>query len=378
MGWSYFLCHTRTGERFATVEPVSYGSWSHRVDYKSGGSHDFHVAEYADLWRMLLPGQVTLVVCWDDTPVYAGVIWSASYQLGSDVVSLSHNDVWSLWDRRLAAPQFRSTETSQRVIQTRRVYEGLDLRTHIKRVIQLGMIGPARDLDSYQLPVILPDDRPGPHRFERWTYDFQTVSDAIMEIVDRDDAPMVYFRPEWHEYSFRGNLQWRLVTVDEPAGDMILHPCAPRSAVTSLSMDQDMSEWASEVHVTGEGSETGTLHRRRWAGDVQGPHFVALAHHEAASDLKTTNQVTRAAHGLYQQRRTYTTQTEVTVHLGDEGYSIHDFSLGSRIIVRVDGDPVIPDGEYERVLIGYSPAGVDALKLELAPVTEPMTGITDE
>lgn len=385
--WSYILCRTRTGARMAKLEPLDPGSWQRRLGYKGTGAHSFSVAQSATrerhheavnqvrIWQQMRPGEVTLIVSYQGQPVYAGLVWKATYSRASQRIDITHEDVWSLWERRLAIPQhLYSAQTP--VIRTVQDYPNLDLTTHAKRVVQMGMIGPRTGLPGYQVPIVFPADQSGSYRMVHWTYDFATVADRLMEITEMDSGPHIDFEVEW---AGDGGFRWRLDTHTTRAESMILHYSAAETPVTDIEYVRDLSEYFTEVHVTGEGSETGTLHRRRWLSEGSlGEHRVALGRHDSMGHLKTGPMVQEVTDGLLRERIRATEQIQCAVRVGGEtGISPHDLRLGMTIVLRGTDDPVIPRGDLERTLIGFSPKGADQLTLELAPPPVSVSTVTD-
>lgn len=365
MAWSYILCATRTGQKLATLTPISAGSWVRRLAYKGSGSTDFLLSENASLGGDFLGPRRTLVICWDGEPWYAGVVWKRNYKAATGVVTISHSDIWSIWERRLAGPQFQaSTIEGRRVIQTRVTYT-TSLRTHFKRAVQLGMMGPELGLPEYELPIVLEDDIPGNHVARYWTYDFRTVAEALSDIMDRTINTVVDFKPEWSETNA---LQWRMRLVAQGTdSEMFISVDTPESELTDVDVSEDFEEHATEVHVTGEGSETGTLHRRRWDNSPAG-NRVALHHHEAMSEIKDVEELSERAEGEYWARRQVPQQIECTAQIGRE-LSPNRFWLGRTVTLRVHkGDSILAPGEYKRQVIGITSAGYDAVKLELMPI----------
>lgn len=384
--WSYILCRTRTGARIAKLEPLDPGSWQRRLGYKGVGTSVFKVSQSATpdrpegatdttaLWRIMRPAEVTLIVSYEGQPVYAGLVWKALYRRATGMIDITHEDVWSLWERRLAIPQhLYNAETP--VIRTVQDYQNLSLVTHAKRVIQMGLIGPRTGLPGYQVPIALPADQSGSYRMVHWTYDFATVADRLMEITEMDTGPHIDFPVEWNGGAFR----WRLDAFTERTERMVLHYTAHDTPVTDMEYGRDMSEYFTEVHVTGEGSETGTLHRRRWLSEGSlGEHRVALGSHDSMGHLKTGPMVQEVADGLLRERIRATEQIQCAVRVGGEtGISPHDLRLGMTIVLRGTDDPVIPRGDLERTLIGFSPKGTDQLTLELAPPPVSVSTVTD-
>ncbi|MGJ9405255.1 hypothetical protein ACHABQ_02885 [Nesterenkonia aurantiaca] len=364
MAWSYVLCETRTGRKLTTVTPISSGSWGRRLAYKGTGSHDFLLSENPAFGGTFTGPNRMLVVCWEGEPWYAGILWKRRYDDATGVVTVSHADIWSIWERRLAGPEYQSVTMGRRIIETRISYSG-SLRTHMKRAIELGMRGPELLRPDYQLPVVLPEDATGDQQITYWTYDFLTVAEALSNIMERGINITVDFPVRWNA---AGNLEWTMRMVPQAVdSEMFLRVGTKKTEVTELSLSEDYENFATEVHVTGEGSETGSLHRRRW-NNSESNDRVALFHHEAMSEIKDAVELAERNDAEYWARRSTPQQIECTVQVGRE-YDPIMFRLGRTITLRVfKGGSILTPGTYRRQLIGVMPAGPDAVKLELIPL----------
>lgn len=366
--WSYLLVRTRDGEPQGWVEPAGFGSWGRRLDGGSNGSHDFHLATNPEVWSRMRPARRTLVVCYDRQPVYAGVIWSARYNRNAGTVTLTHEDIWSIWKRRFAIAANRAWEDPDlEVIETSASYSGITRQTHAKRVIQMGLNGMSGPIHSYELPIILPSDNDSNWTFTWPTYDFHTVSSAFARIQESGGPMQIDFPMELDN---QGRFRWRLQVTYESSVQTHLYPEVDQSPVIELSLTHDMTDYASEFQITGSGQDTDTLHRFHWLGDVGGD-LVALAIQHADGTIETDDELIQVRDGLAERHGVASVQTDMTVALGGEnGLSPHDFTLGQQVHVHLNDDPVIPriDGGHVFMLIGYTPSGPGALNLELAPI----------
>lgn len=368
MAWTYVLCETQTGTRLQTLTPISAGTWGRRLAYKGSGSHSFLLSENPGLAGDFSGPRRTLVVCWDGEPWYAGILWKRQYDHATGIVTFGHADLWSIWERRLAGPQFQSMTIEGRSIIETRVTYTTSLRTHLKRAVQLGMIGPRLDLPEYQLPVVLPPDEAGGFVTKYWTYDFLTVAEALSSVMDRTLHTAVDFHPRW---SSGGGLEWEMLYVRRGVGDvtneLFLSVDSDKTEVSNLTVSDDFEHHATEVHVTGEGSETGTLHQRRWNQWPVGDR-VALHHHEAMSEVKDIYELIDRVEGEFQARQTVPQQVECSARIGGE-LSPTSFWLGRTVTLRVHKEGcVLEPGYHRRQVIGVTSSGVDAVKLELIPV----------
>lgn len=382
MSWSYLMVRTRDGGRVGYLDPVDHGSWQRRLDMKSSGSHTFHLASNPTAWERVRPARRTLVICWDEQPVYAGIIWSASYDRMAGTVTINHADIWSIWEKRMAVPTAPETADGGEWMARRWVrYSGLSRPTHMKRVLQMGMRSPeAREgsttLQSYQLPVILPTDESDTWVFTHRVYNFTSVADALLRIAAPGDPMQIDFPVE---FASDGSLRWRLQATYDVGIATPIHLDAPNSVVTSFTVNHDMGEYFSELHATGDGQAGDVTHRLRWLGDIRSD-LVALADEQGFSGVEDGEELVGILDSLAQQHRVAAVQANMSISMDDGRYPPTRFALGQSIVVHASDDPVLPRIErgHRFMLIGYSPDGPHGLKLELAPI-DGFTGYdTDE
>lgn len=375
--WSYFMVRTQDGLRDLELEMAGNGTWQRRLMYRGKGQHRLkpeanHDAE-GGAWGRLRPAERTLVVSYRGTPIYAGIIWDATYERDTGLVVLDHEDIWSLLRRRFAVPQHHADGTDTSVIDTEVTYSGLSLETQAKRVVQLGERGPRAGTAQYALPIVYDEDQTGTYEFTHSTRDFKSVDQALLEITELEGAPSFDFRPYW----VTGGLRWRMEPVYEvtdTSETLLLDYSAEDTPVTDLKYRRNASEYFTEIHGTARNAAGDTIHRRRWQSSSLGEHGVALAMQESLPDVEAGADLQRAVNGIFTERRSAIALTELRVKLGDDGVHLHPglgmgngLRMGMRVILRGHGDPVLPDGDLERVLIGFSSAGPHHARLELAP-----------
>lgn len=362
--WSYHLVRTRDGVTQGRMEPASPGSWARRLDNGSSGTHVFHMASYPEAWGSMRPARRTLVVCYDDEPVYAGIIWSATYSRNSGTVTLNHEDIWSIWERRQASPRnLADNNPDLQVKETQVRYSGLTRRTLAKRIVELGMTGIVADPGAYTLPIILPSDET-----ENWgrtfrTSDWLSVADRLHDLAGQGGPMQVDFAPVWEP---AGNLAWELrVSHITSTPRLVLQADVEDSPVLSLSVTNDISEYASEYHVTGSGQGADVLHHF-WSSSFLSDDQVALARVWSDGTLEELDEVTELRDGLIERHINAEVQVDCTVAIGSE-VNPSSLLLGQPVIVRANDDPVLPASGVETMLIGFTPDGAGSLKLELSP-----------
>ena len=369
MAWTYEIVRTRDGARQGRVYPVSTTPGPRRLDTKSSGNHTFVLSGNEQVWARMRPARRTLVACWDDQPWYAGVIHSAKYNKGTQTVELAHEDIWSVLERRMAIPRDPTYPAAATV-----TYSSLSRRTHAKRVVQMATTDPMEENAlSYELPIILPSDESGNWTFTWRGYELHTAAAGLQRIGDPGGPMQVDFPLSW---ASDGSLRWNLQVSHSSSIETFIHADVPDTPVIDWSLDHDMSEYASELQVTGSGQDADTLQRFHWIGHIEGD-FVALAADYSDGTIDTDDELQSVRDGIFPGYRQATVQLDVEVHLGEGGYSPHDFTLGQQVVFRTQDDPILPRGDIRTMLIGMSPSGPSAMRLELASI-EGFTGYETE
>ncbi|NKG22201.1 hypothetical protein [Paeniglutamicibacter terrestris] len=237
---------------------LSSKTWSDRVELKPqsspwergfnhvfGGStslvlSDPDVAATAGLTDTY-PAQRLIIVDYDDVVVYAGLIRRARYVRDTRALSLTHEDIWSLWDARLI-----SEVRDQNIVNWKKTYSGLEYDTIIKRIIQLAVAGSGRNV-----PMVYEDDYTGGRTRTYYGYNMDTALDAMEEIMDLSDGPDVDFRPEWDG---AGGIRFTLRTGDLSLNTIEVNFSAPETPASGLWIETDASEVATQMFAVGEGS----------------------------------------------------------------------------------------------------------------------------
>lgn len=154
--WTHWICATQTGKKLVKVEPAS-GSFSRRMNGVGSGTHEF-VSSSLGIGGTLAARRTsrldltrtwarTLVQCWDDKPVYAGLISGKSRK--GDKVTLSTVEMREVFKYRttFGLNGYSGFEDGK--------FEHKDqtLASIAGQLLWVLMVGPT---DNWQLPLILP------------------------------------------------------------------------------------------------------------------------------------------------------------------------------------------------------------------------------
>ena len=244
MGYRVWSVSTKTWADRVELRPQST-SWERTFNHSAGGStslvlSDPDVAAVAGL-NDSYPGQRAIVVDYDNVVVYAGIIWEAHYERDTQILTVDHEDIWSLWDARLI-----SEVRTEDIVNWEKTYSGLEYDTIVKRIIQLAVAGSERSV-----PMVYEDDYTGGRSRTYNGYNMDTALSAMEEIMDLTDGPDVDFRPEWDG---SGGIRFTLRTGDLSLNTIEVNFSAPETPARGLWMKTSARDVATQVFAVGEGS----------------------------------------------------------------------------------------------------------------------------
>lgn len=249
--WS--VSTTSWGDK-AAVDPASCG-WASALNQGKDVQATFKLGEPGvsiDVKAGLLePLKRALVVEWDGTPVYGGVILKHSYSRDTQTLTTPLADAmwWVLRRRHLLAS--RGSDAAARNIEWRNLTYG----TLVKRAIQQAQAGGP----EYALPIVVPADDAGVHSETLYGYHMPIAAELIEDITAKDMGPDVSFRPRW---TAAGTIEW--VRLSDPFDQSTypvyeLHVSAPESGITNLRSETDASNVTNRLFGLGEGTEKNML-----------------------------------------------------------------------------------------------------------------------
>lgn len=354
--WSYWACSTQTGAKIQPLTPAA-GSFSRALNRgTTGNKHAFRLFD-AERSGYRLKAQTalwnrTLVVCWDDVPVYAGVIMDREYEYDSDLLTVEHGDVRALLARRFTfGSSGYEPAGSTSLLDT--TYRGL-----ASRVVQAALVGPA---ENYDLPIVRPSTSEVGSRSRRWwDYNLPNVDDELDVLQSIAGGPDIDFSPEW---SGESQLQWnmRVGTEGVPAlggPTFEFNMTGQQKAFRKLKLREAGSEMANTVYAVGEGSEQKMLVARAAVGRTI-PALDRVQSYKQISesaDLLAHAQADVAA--LSSPTRQWSLEYDAAGVVDESGAqlmpSIADLPLGSTLRLYFLDHPWFDDGWTALRLIGFS------------------------
>jgi hypothetical protein len=255
------FCDTRSGDRLQNISFDSLSSpWQRMLGVASGRQQTalpLHAVEFSrsDIRGLTVPWDRTLVLSWNGTPRYAGLITGRPYSASSNVVTLRHDDLRQLWLARYPFGEDSYWADDAETIPGKLELSMLSWQAIAARVVYESITGPR---DNYGLPIVLPSmTEAGTAGFFLDNYTFTNTADALDNIQAQDGAPEIDFLPRWSPTT--GRLEWVLDmgTWSEPLirkNTIEVNYAAPNPGLVELDTEEDALKQATGLFVTGEGS----------------------------------------------------------------------------------------------------------------------------
>ena len=348
--WSWWFVDTVTGVKQLEVTPKG-GSWSRFLNTDASGSHEFHLADRAlpreTWWGLTTPWARTLVQCWNDTPVWAGVVTGRPYARGTRVLTVRHADLRAIFKRRypFGVPSYWADEANR--VPGKLVITNKSLVAAAATVLQQGMLGPV-GAATYTLPVVLPSTgTAGGFSTVYENFNFQKVTDILDELQSMDGGPDIEFSPRWGS---SGALEW-VARVGSLSGNSFdWHLDAKSSPVASAVFEEDALNQATGVFGIGQGSGADmVVGGTPWATVANIPaQDVTVSWKHVKTDVDAASLAREHLSTL-----TYSTrlpELKVRASVIDPTMLV----LGSTIRLHDQDDPWLPDGWTDYRLVGVA------------------------
>lgn len=317
--------------------------WSTAVSLNAGegGTAKFPVDSFdsspARLQWLTEPRRRWVVVCWNNTPMSAGLITKRRYDSKDRQLELVLEDLWSLLKRRyMIAPSAKPAESVQK-------FGPASMSTMAVRVVQFAAERPEA---LARLPIDYPSLVPGTVELSYYGYNGSNVGDALEDIMRWEGGPEIYFEPYWAGDFLRFRMHsaekvniGRVLDLNLDAGDV----------VTSVQQEEDAANLVTRAYVFGEGAGKATKAIAVHDSDQQ---YMTV---EAVYPDKRTNRIQPLesfGRRMLSRFRNPVTATTMTVQAGDKLQP--DWLVpGMTINLHAKADPWLPDSQTFR-LAGYA------------------------
>lgn len=361
--WSLWAVDSNSGAKQQRLSPSS-GSWRRVINGAGSGTHSFQLRARPktislDSWRTMWqdwtrPWARTLVVCWDDTPVYAGVIIGSVWDRKKGVLTVSHEEIRTIFSRRHAygVDQY---ETGTLTV-TGRSFVGA------VRAIVLACAGPKSA--RWQLPIVYPADSAGSYSNTWHNYSFVLGEKMLADIQNLENGPDIDFHPQW---SSSGALEW-VLRVGNPrltGGTFEWAADAAKTGLTGVTVTRDAKNQLTGVLTIGEGSEADIKWGRApESGGSVIPYLDTSRPYTDIGDVAKLNSFAQAELATFREP---TVQYAASV-LASEYPGVLSLVPGSTLRVGFSADEFVDSGVKVMRLLGLSGDLSSSLTLEVQGV----------
>ncbi|MET3349649.1 UNVERIFIED_ORG: hypothetical protein ABID57_001321 [Arthrobacter sp. UYEF1] len=357
MSWRVWACDTKTGQKLAILPAESF-PWTNVLNGAGQGSAGFQLGVpfvgAGFPWRDLCePIKRTLVIEWDGSPVYAGILWDWNYDHDARTLSVNHADIWSILSKRLV-----SALNAAGIEATKVEHASYSLWRLARASVEAGTSGGA----NFALPIFYQGWTGGGESRTYHGYHLPRVLESLQAIMNTDGGPDVVFDPRWStdgsklEYLMRDG-------VDTSPG-LEYNLSAPRKEIFGVKVTRDANNVANVVIGTGEGTEVKLTTRSATDPATPYPAIVKTVAFGTEPDLGVLQRNTDAE---LVASKAPVEQWSAKIHASaDQRVTL--LKLGRRVRFYSKGDPMIPDGYHTHRIIQYSGDLADVVSLEFQAV----------
>lgn len=361
MNWRVWSVDTITGQKLNMLPCKSFGG-ERKLNSKGAGSAEIvltrKLVDELDVKGLTAPVDRTLVLerkaGTSYVPVYAGPVWSQTFNRDTSTLSLHHEDIWSILSKRFIVDSHTAATAATPV----QIWD-VTLATLAKLLVQRATDGGAR----FVLPIFYPGNVAGTESRTLHGYHLPNALEQLQEVMDAPGGPDVDFAPRW---SAGGTLEYVMRVGDLTTGSFEWNTASGRTGASGIQVTTDAVGRASHVWATGEGSEKNRLLRT-----AEGGAGVAL---EQQADFAKETDLTLLQNNANSARDAAVAPVEqwgFNILAGGNkpgDPTVTDLELGGTTRLHFSRDLWIPDGWHEQRLIGYSVDLSDQVKLQVQPL----------
>ena len=363
MVYTAFACETVTGKNMGPLD-VTVNAWARELNgtdtatvVMSPGALTVATRDRTRLYTT--PRRMSLVICWDDIPMFGGPF------------------VTRQWDRTAAtfnAVGFRNLFLKRKVHTWTAPYAAQVIsytNTSLGGIARaLAVVGTSHPGGS--LPLVLPATETSTDSTHDRTYpgfELKNISDVWGLLTGVINGPDIDFLPSWTDAT-QQFIQWtmRVGTIAKPKlsspNQVVFDASQPGSSVSDLTYAEDGSQLTTTQWAAGAGTDTGILMSQTTSAALISNGFPLL---EDENDYKTVS--TQATLDTY-------TSGDLALHsvpVVQWGLSVNalaapvmsSYNIGDLARVRVVNHVWIPDGDYAMRIMGMSGDSSTKLKLKV-------------
>lgn len=283
-----------------------------------------------------------LIVEWEGTPLYGGIILTNDYSRDTQTLTVSHSDAmwWVLARRHVLAS--RGADAAARNIE----WSNLTYGTLVNRAITTAQNGGA----GYGLPIVVPGDDAGVHSMTLYGYHMPLASELIEDITAKEMGPDVSFRPRW---TASGSVEFvRTSSPFDSSNYQVydFHAGAPESGITGLQWKVDAAKVTNRLFALGEGSEKNML-----VEPVSDPYSPYLALERSVSFKDQSDRGALRSRALEELATANSPTVQVSMDIPADGFpNVSQLRLNSLIRWIVTDDPYFEAGWKTGRVIEFS------------------------
>lgn len=352
--WSFVICDSNSGRPIKRVQP-SAGNARRIMNGVGSGTHTFQLRDERfkmprATWRNLaIKWARTLVICWDDVPVYAGLLTKHRYRPRTGAMVFEHAELRTILARRhpYGVDGF---ETGDLEILNKAI------QGHARAVIEAGLLLGA---PRWNFPIVLPPDQSGGESELYPYWDLVLIEEMLHNIQAR--GLEIDFLPRWKA---NGYLEYE-VRLGAPllAGNTFSYAVsAERSGIMDLEIVEDGTDQLTGVIAAGNGAEA--LMRYAKAGEMPGSEVPYLDTSRPFKDEADQGKLTQIAETHLREHREATKQYDLKV-LASGRRNPARFIPGSTVELAFQDDPFELDETVTNRVLGLSMNMTHGVTLEL-------------
>jgi len=358
--WTYWICATQTGNKLAQVEPSS-GSFTRKMNGVGSGSHEFvsatlglaptvttRRASRLDLTRTWAR---TLVQCWNDRPVYAGIITGKSVK--GTKVTLNTVEMREVFKYRttFGLNGYSGFEDGKFV------HKDQTLASIAGQLLWVLMVGPTA---NWSLPLILPPrGMTGTQDREYHDFNLPIVESELTAIQDAEGGPDIDFEPSW---AANGDLQWTSRVGDLSGNTLEWNLASPTPTLTGFEFVEDGNAQGNIFYAIGNGQDR-DLKVATSAGLLSGDD-IALERIVQYSQERNRTVLQGNANEARRVFQKATRQYSFSMQ-ADGSPGVGNLRLGQTARTYTQDDDWLPDGWLTHRVVGFSGDLTNTIKLQL-------------
>ncbi len=354
MAWRVWSCDTKTGQKLACI-PVAGFPWGTALNMGSSGSATVLLNEDRtkgfDWWSLVDVVRRTLVIEWDGSPMYAGIIWSWDYAYDTKRLTVQHADLWSILTKRILFTGNLSNIEEQKLTMASKSLWDL-----ARGIVEAGTAG------SYSLPIFYQGTTGGTRSRTWYGYEMPVVADELEAIMNTAGGPDVVFDPRWSTDGER--LEYLMWDGADPGGVVPVNLAANDKQLFDIRVRRDASKVATIMIGFGEGSEEDVQSYVSDPGQFYYPNLVGEASFPTEKDPDVLFDRVDAAHDAVMGP---TEQWSASMH-ASAAFRVTMLKIGRYFEVYSKGDPLILDGYQKLRIIQISGDLTETVKLEFQPI----------